>query len=450
MPVAISATNDLTYGFISYVYDANGNKLEKKLEDYGNNSYITTQYAGDYVYENNSLKQISHPEGYLELDGNGGYQYVYRLNDIWGNTRITFADGDDDGKIDLVRNDTDIDGDGDLAHEIRREQNFYPFGMQHKGYNNTLRGVKNNLKTYQGQEFTEDLGLNTHEWKYRVSDPSIGRFWQIDPLAEDYMYNSTYAFQENKMGMGVELEGRELFGWDMIAAVDAAINPNGVGAHAIGVTEGVVSSVQGTIDAISSPVQTAQGVGNLLLASALKGDPAMMAQADAALGTNSTGAANGLATSIENGVNDLINGNGVERGNVIGQIGMAVVGGKGTNAAVKATTTALKSTKAGATATKLIGPIGDAGASVTRQVPGNFIMKSAKKGAGTRFSDPNGPPGSNSVRVMRGNPNSPNPSQQIDYVKHTKNGRSVDVNGNPAASNSPAAHIPKKDFNINN
>jgi hypothetical protein len=32
----------------------------------------------------------------------------------------------------------------------------------------------------------------------------------IDPLAEEYTYNSTYAFQENKMGMGRELEGLEL------------------------------------------------------------------------------------------------------------------------------------------------------------------------------------------------------------------------------------------------
>jgi len=85
--------------------------------------------------------------------------------------------------------------------------------LEHKGYNNVTYGVKNNLKTYQGQEFTEDLGLNTHEWKYRVSDPAIGRFWQIDPLAEDYTYNSTYAFQENKLGIGIELEGAEVLEW---------------------------------------------------------------------------------------------------------------------------------------------------------------------------------------------------------------------------------------------
>ena len=32
----------------------------------------------------------------------------------------------------------------------------------------------------------------------------------IDPLAEDYTYNSPYAFAENKIGMGRELEGCEL------------------------------------------------------------------------------------------------------------------------------------------------------------------------------------------------------------------------------------------------
>jgi len=87
--------------------------------------------------------------------------------------------------------------------------NYYPFGLEHKGYNeNTLQEY--NHKQYQGQEFTKELGLDIHEWKYRISDPAIGRFWQVDPLAEDYVYNSVYAFQENKMGMGVELEGLEL------------------------------------------------------------------------------------------------------------------------------------------------------------------------------------------------------------------------------------------------
>ena len=96
-----------------------------------------------------------------------------------------------------------------LAVEIREEKHFYPFGLEHKGYNNTITGTKNNYKQFQGQEFTEDLGLSIHEWKYRVSDPSIGRFWQIDPLAEDYVYNGTYNFAENRVIDSAELEGLE-------------------------------------------------------------------------------------------------------------------------------------------------------------------------------------------------------------------------------------------------
>ena len=62
----------------------------------------------------------------------------------------------------------------------------------------------------------EDLGLNVNEFKYRFYDPTYGRFWSIDPLAEDFAYNATYAFAENKLGMGKELEGRELFSNQML------------------------------------------------------------------------------------------------------------------------------------------------------------------------------------------------------------------------------------------
>lgn len=193
----------LNSGTIAYIYDATGIK-QKKIVSTGNN----TEYAGNYIYENGNLKQFYTEEGYAEPknanDYSQGFQYVYQYSDIWGNTRITYADDNNDGNI-------------DASSEIRREQNYYPFGLEHKGYNNVSYGVKNNLKTYQGQEFTEDLGLNVHEWRYRISDPAIGRFWQIDPLAENYTYNSTYAFQENKLGMGIELEGLENINWDELS-----------------------------------------------------------------------------------------------------------------------------------------------------------------------------------------------------------------------------------------
>jgi len=68
---------------------------------------------------------------------------------------------------------------------------------------------ENNKKKFQGQEYNGDLGLDVYEFKYRMDDPQIGRFWQIDPLSHDYVYNSTYAFSENKVIRHIEFEGLE-------------------------------------------------------------------------------------------------------------------------------------------------------------------------------------------------------------------------------------------------
>jgi hypothetical protein len=48
-----------------------------------------------------------------------------------------------------------------------------------------------------------------YQFKYRMDDPQIGRFWSVDPLASKYVYNSPYAFSEDKVTGHVELEGLE-------------------------------------------------------------------------------------------------------------------------------------------------------------------------------------------------------------------------------------------------
>jgi hypothetical protein len=52
-----------------------------------------------------------------------------------------------------------------------------------------LLNVNKSYFQYQKQERVEDFGLNIDFFKYRPSDPVLGRFWQIDPLAEQYVYN---------------------------------------------------------------------------------------------------------------------------------------------------------------------------------------------------------------------------------------------------------------------
>ncbi len=234
MPTQIKFDNSNTKK-INYTYTADGVKLRKVTNDSGN--VTTTDYANNFIYENNTLKQFYHEEGYVEPSGNG-YQYIYQYADIWGNVRLSYADADGNGTI--------------AQSEIRREQNYYPGGLEQKGYNNVLVGAKSNFKTYQAQEFTEDLGLNTHEWRYRVSDPATIRFWQVDPLAEDYMYNSTFAFQENKFGMGIELEGLELVNWDMSFIDNVKLN--------FYAAKSFITSIAQTAEVLSNPIKTVEAV----------------------------------------------------------------------------------------------------------------------------------------------------------------------------------------------
>ncbi len=96
--------------------------------------------------------------------------------------------------------------------EIIEESAYYPFGMKIKGINNVVTSGGNSVAQkigFQEQMLDDDLGLNWYGFKYRNYDPSLARFHNIDPLAEDYYYNGTYNFAENKVIQYNELEGLE-------------------------------------------------------------------------------------------------------------------------------------------------------------------------------------------------------------------------------------------------
>ena len=64
---------------------------------------------------------------------------------------------------------------------------------------------------FNGQESDgEVLGEGAlHAFEYRMHDTRTGRFWSVDPLAGKFPWNSTYAFAENRVIDGIELEGLE-------------------------------------------------------------------------------------------------------------------------------------------------------------------------------------------------------------------------------------------------
>lgn len=80
------------------------------------------------------------------------------------------------------------------------------------------------------------------------------------------------------------------------------------------------------------------------------------------------------------------------------------------------------------------------------RVPEDWTVQPSKKGGGMKYTNPNNP--HDSVRVMPGNPNSPNPAQRVPYVKRIKDGRALDKLGNPVDSSSAEAHIPLIEFHF--
>lgn len=154
-----------------------------------------TKYIDGFNYLNNVLQFFPTTEGYVSYKG-GAYNYVFNYTDHLGNVRLSYQDKNKNGNISSV-------------DEILEENNYYPFGLKQEG-ENAINGQPNYKYKYQGQERQDELWLNWDSFKWRNYDYAIGRFMSIDPLAMDYTYNSPYAFQENKMGLGRELEGLEL------------------------------------------------------------------------------------------------------------------------------------------------------------------------------------------------------------------------------------------------
>jgi RHS repeat-associated protein len=62
---------------------------------------------------------------------------------------------------------------------------------------------------FQNQEEDPELWEGAVTYKYRIEDPSLGRFFSVDPLYAKYPWNSNYAFSENRVLDAVELEGLE-------------------------------------------------------------------------------------------------------------------------------------------------------------------------------------------------------------------------------------------------
>jgi RHS repeat-associated protein len=199
-----------TTGNIVYIYNAVGQKLGKLVTVNTPASITVTNYFGGFQYQNNVLQFFPTAEGYVKNTA-GVFSYVFNYKDHLGNTRVSYQDKNNDGTITITNN------------EILEESNYYPFGLKHNGYNSNNAQLDYKYK-YNGKELQDDnvggFQLNVYDYQARNYDPALGRWMNVDPLAETSRRFSPYNYAFDNPVYFIDPDGMRGSSFDNM-------NPNG-------------------------------------------------------------------------------------------------------------------------------------------------------------------------------------------------------------------------------
>jgi len=241
-----------------YVYDAAGTKLRKTVGS------TVTDYAGNFIYENNVLQFFNQPEGYVEPSGSN-FNYVYQYKDHLGNIRLSYSDKNNDGVI-------------TASTEIKEENNYYPFGLKHKGYNANING-RHHKYMFGGKEQQDELGLNWYDITARNYDPALGRWMNLDPLAEKMRRHSPYNYAFDNPIFFIDPDGMAPQANDWIPNVDNEGNISYVAeagdsskslSNQFGIKQGDAEKITGTIG--DTKIEEGTAVTGKKVASVIKGN----------------------------------------------------------------------------------------------------------------------------------------------------------------------------------
>jgi RHS repeat-associated protein len=173
-------------GNIMYIYNAAGKKVQKVVTE--NTTVTTTDYLGEYQYKNIVLQYFPHAEGYYD---DVKKAYVFNYTDHLGNLRLSYTKNPSTNALIILD-----------------ENNYYPFGLKHNGYN-PIVPVPENRRLYNGKELQDELGLNQYDYGARNYDPALGRWMNIDPLAETSRRFSPYTYALNNPVLFIDPDGME-------------------------------------------------------------------------------------------------------------------------------------------------------------------------------------------------------------------------------------------------
>ena len=164
-----------------YVYDAGGSKLRTIHEALTTN---TTDYIGDFIFEDGKLSKYQFEGGYCSFDSHLNPTYHYYEKDHLGSIRMVV---NENGTIEQVNH-------------------YYPFGGVYGdlGYNSELQRNK-----YIGKEFDHTSGLDWYDHGARMYDAAKGSWDRVDFLCEKNTSSSIYGYCHNNPILFVDPDGND-------------------------------------------------------------------------------------------------------------------------------------------------------------------------------------------------------------------------------------------------
>lgn len=183
-----------TTGNITYIYNAAGQKLAKVVNSLLPTAIVTTtDYLGGFQYQKVNTAAVSlqffpTAEGYVKNTA-GVLSYVFNYTDHLGNVRVSYEKDAATGSLKIID-----------------ENNYYPFGLKHSGYN-SITPTPNYKYKYNGKELQDELSLSLYDYGARNYDPAIGRWMNVDPLAEMSKRFTPYTYAVNNPVYFIDPDG---------------------------------------------------------------------------------------------------------------------------------------------------------------------------------------------------------------------------------------------------
>ena len=198
-----------------YVRDASGNVMATYTSTADGNSYPSNLAVSErHLYGSSRLgifaqsKDVKTTPSFTigtlyKTSFTRGYKY-YELTNHLGNVLATISDkkvghNPGSGIIDYYTAD------------VVSANDYYPFGMMMPGRKYSVANT-NYRYGFNGKEMDrETTGTTTYDYGFRIYSPGLGKFLSVDPLTEEYPWNSTYAFAENDVIRAIDIEGAEKY-----------------------------------------------------------------------------------------------------------------------------------------------------------------------------------------------------------------------------------------------